>query len=137
MSSIRRQVTIDAAPRAIWGALTTGDGLAGWLCDEARVDARTGGRVVLKMEADDGSPIEQTGVLLTCRPTSKLEIAWDKASQGPWKGTTTTFSVARDGEESVVNLVHAGSLLENADTRTRLDTDWRRALTALRDTLEG
>lgn len=136
MPSIRRQVTIEAAPRAVWSALTTGEGLAGWLCDEARVDARAGGRVVLKLEDDAGNPVEQTGVLLTCRPTSKLEISWDKASSGPWKGTTTTFSVARDGEETVVNLLHAGSLLDDEPTRAQVDTDWRRSLTALRDHLE-
>lgn len=137
MSSIRRQVTIGANPRAVWTALTTAEGLGNWLVDEARIDARTGGRVVLKVENDAGDEVEETGMLLNCRPTSKLEISWDKVSRGPWKGTTTQFSVARNGEETVVNLVHAGSLFEDVAVRTEADTQWRRALNALRDHLEG
>jgi uncharacterized protein YndB with AHSA1/START domain len=136
MSSIRRQVTIAAAPRAVWQALASADGLQAWLCDEARVDPRAGGRVTVRSEGDDGEPVVDTGTLLVCRPTSKLEIAWDKTGNGPWKGTTTQFSVALDGDETVVNLLHAGSPLEDEEARGRLDTEWRRALASLRDGLE-
>lgn len=137
MPSIRRQITIDASPRSVWAALTTGDGLAGWLVDEARIDARAGGRVVLKTEDAEGNAVDETGLLVTCRPTSKIEIAWDKASKGPWKGTNTQFSVARDGEETVVNLLHAGTIFDEEAARTEADKQWRQALTALRDHLEN
>ena len=47
MPAIRRHVHIACPPRAVWRALTTADGLEKWLADEARVDGRKGGRVVL------------------------------------------------------------------------------------------
>jgi uncharacterized protein YndB with AHSA1/START domain len=132
MPAIRRQVTIETPARTAWNALTTGDGLASWLADEARVDGRVGGRVVLKM--DD---VEELGVVQAYRPTSKFEVTFDKISPGPWKGTSLAISVARDGNETVVNLVHAGSCFDDEPTREEADSTWRRALAGLRDALEG
>ncbi len=132
MSTIRRQITIEASPRAVWQALTTPNGLATWLVDEARVDARQGGRIVLKM--DD---LEETGMLLTFRPISKFEITWDKVSPGPWKGTVTEFTLTRDGKEALLNLHHSGPAFDDEAVQKEADTFWRRAFTALRDGLEG
>ena len=45
--------------------------------------------------------------------------------------------VARDGEETVVNLLHAGTIFDVEATRVEADKQWRQALTALRDHLES
>jgi uncharacterized protein YndB with AHSA1/START domain len=135
MSTIRRQISIEATPRAVWNALTTPDGLARWLGTDARVDARPGGRFVLKVD-HEGAWVEEAGLLHVCRPTARLEITWDKHSSGPWKGTLTQFQVARDGAETVLNLQHIGSALEDEALRSGLDERWRRALSTLRDQLE-
>ena len=135
MSTIRRQISIAATPRAVWNALTTADGLAGWLGSEARVDARQGGRIVVKMPSD-GETVEEAGMLHVFRPTAKLEITWDKYSQGPWKNTLTQFQVARDGKETILNVQHIGPTLEDEALRTTVDTTWKRALLTLRDGLE-
>ena len=136
MSTIRRQISIAATPRAVWNALTTTEGLAGWLGAEARVDAREGGRFVLKV-AVDGGPVEEAGILHVWRPTAKLEINWDKNSRGPWKGTLTQFQVVRDGGETMLNVQHIGSALEDETLRAQLDDRWKRALHSLRDGLEA
>jgi uncharacterized protein YndB with AHSA1/START domain len=136
MSTIRRQISIAATPRAIWNALTTPEGLAGWLGTEARVDARPGGRFVLKVESEGGR-LEEAGILHVCRPTAKLEITWDKHSQGPWKGTMTQFQVAMDDGETVLNVQQVGSALEDDALRATVDERWKRALQTLRDKLEG
>ena len=56
------QDTLAATPRAIWNALTTAEGVESWWVDEARLDARPGGRIVLMSEGDDGEPLEERGL---------------------------------------------------------------------------
>ena len=135
MSTIRRQISIAATPRAVWNALTTPDGLSAWLGTEARVDARQGGRIVMKVR-NDGDTVEEAGMLHVYRPTAKLEINWDKYSAGSWKNTLTQFQVARDGKETILNVQHIGSPLEDEALRTTVDAAWKRALLTLRDGLE-
>lgn len=137
MPAIRRQINIAASPRTVWRALTTAEGLCSWWADDARVDAREGGRIVLQSEDDDGNPVEERGIFHELRPIRKIEIAWDSSSPAPTKGTRITFQVARDGDETLVNLVHSGGgPLDDEEQREALDKTWRQALLALRDALE-
>jgi uncharacterized protein YndB with AHSA1/START domain len=136
MSTIRRQISIEASPRAIWAALTTAEGLKSWLADEATVIASVAGRFSITVEGDDG-PLTETGRFHTVRPTSTLELHFDKFSPGPWKGTALTFTTAREGAQTVVNLVHSGANFDDAAVAKQVDEDWRRALLSLRDGLEG
>ncbi len=136
MSTIRRQITIEASPRAIWAALTTVEGLKSWLADEATVIPSVAGRFSVTVEGDEG-PLTETGRFHTVRPTSKLELHFDKFSPGPWKGSALTFTTAREGEQTVVNLVHTSPGFDDPALVKQVDDDWRRALLALRDGLEG
>ncbi len=136
MSTIRRQISIEASPRAIWAALTTPDGLKSWLADEATVIATVAGRFSITIEGDDG-PLTETGRFHTVRPTSKLEMHFDKFSPGPWQSTALTFTMARQAGQTVVNLLQSGATLEDAAVAKQVDDDWRRALLSLRDGLEG
>lgn len=137
MPAIRRQIMVTAAPRRVWAALTTGDGLAQWLVDEARVDGRKGGRVVLMSEDDDGNPTEDRGIIHKWRPTSHLEITFDTVGKGPLKGTRLAFQVALDGGETRVAMVHSGALLDDPDENARLDKDWRQAMKSLQALLDS
>lgn len=137
MASIRRFIHIAAGSRAVWRMLTTAEGWTSWYADEARVDGRKGGRVVLTSEDDDGEPVEEVGTILTWRPTSKFEIRWDGNSPGATKGTVLSFSIAKEGDETRVGLVHSGGgLLEDPEARDALDKTWRQSLQGLRDCLE-
>lgn len=138
MTAIRQQINIDASPRAVWRALTTEAGVTSWWVDEARMDARAGGRVVLTSQDDEGNPLEERGIFHEIRPTRKIEIAWDSSSPAPTKGTRIEFHIARDGDETRVSVVHAGGgVLEDEAARGVLDKAWRQALHALRDALEA
>lgn len=139
MSSIRRQINITASPRAVWSALTTAEGWQGWYADEARVDARVGGRIILISDYDEeGRPIEEVGLFHTFRPTSRLEIRWDSRSQASSRGGRLSFNIARDGGETRVALVHAGGeALEDEESRAELEKTWRQAFQSLRDYLES
>lgn len=137
MSAIRRQVSIEKSPRAVWTAISTAEGLKSWLCDDATVNGAAAGRFSIVNEGDDGEPLEDSGRIHTFRPTSKLEVAFDKNSKGPWKGTHLQFTVAREGDETVMNVVHSGPAFDDEAVRAEADDTWRRALTSLRDSLEA
>jgi uncharacterized protein YndB with AHSA1/START domain len=138
MASIRQQINIDAGLREVWRALSTVDGWTSWYADDARVDPRQGGRITLSAIGDDGEPVDEVGIFLTFRPTRKLEIAWDSTSPAITKGTTISFQVARDGDETRLALVHSGGgVLEDEETRDALVNEWRQAFHALRDVLES
>ena len=100
MASIRQQINIDAGLRDVWRAISTVDGWTSWYADDARVDPRKGGRITLSAIGDDGEPVDEVGIFLTFRPTRKLEVAWDSNSPAQTKGTTISFQVARDGNET-------------------------------------
>ena len=110
-----------------------------WLADEARIDARKGGRIVLIGEDDEGNPVEERGIIHRWRPTSHLEIAWDNIGSFPTRGTQLTFQLALDGGETRLSLVHSGSsdILEDEELRSQLDTDWRRAFKSLQSKLDA
>lgn len=137
MSAIRDQISIAAPHRDVWNALTTEAGLISWWVDRARLEARKGGRVVLWSEGDDGE-IEERGMFHALRPTRKVEIAWDSTSPAPTKGTRIKFTLAQDGDETRLLLVHSGGgILEDPEERAKLERTWRQALLALRQSLEG
>jgi len=136
MPSIRQQINIAAAPRAVWAKLTTAEGLKEWLADEARANPEQGGRVVIEVEGDEGLTVEERGLFHTLRPTRKLEITWDRNSKGPWADTRLVVQLARDGEETRVAVIHSGFPEEDAERMEAQDAEWRRSLKALRSTLE-
>ncbi len=133
MSTIRRQINIDASPRSIWRALTVPEEL-GWLGTEGRVDGREGGRYQLKVE---GGAAMESGMIHEFRPTGRLEVIWDRHSEGPWKGSCTMFQVARDGKESVIHLQHINPAFTDPAIRAPVDEFWRAALLRLRDRMEA
>jgi uncharacterized protein YndB with AHSA1/START domain len=137
MPAIRQQINIAASPRVVWRALTTAEGLKSWWVDEARVDGRTGGRVVVVSEDDEGEPVEEAGVFLEFRPTRKIEIAWDSTGTLPTRGSNLQFQIATAEGETRVVLVHSGGAdMDDEDVCKALNKAWKGALRSLRDSLE-
>ncbi len=138
MAAIRQQINIAAPQRTVWNALTTSDGWKGWWADEARVEPREGGRIVLVTEDDEGKPVEERGIVHELKPTRRLEIAWDGTSPAKTKGTRLQFTISKDGDETRLALVHSGGgVLDDEAQRAVLDKEWRDALRALRESLEA
>jgi uncharacterized protein YndB with AHSA1/START domain len=135
--AIRRQVNIAAAQRAVWNALTTSEGLTSWWADEARIEPRAGGRVVIGNKNGEDQVTEERGFIHTWRPTSRLEIAFDNVGNSELKGTRLSFSLARDGDETLLAMVHSGGeALEEEGRRQALDDEWKRAFKALQSHLD-
>lgn len=136
MPAIRRQINIAAPPRAVWKVLTTPEGLTRWWATEARVEPREGGRVVVATDGE-GEAREGRGLIHTWRPTSHLEIAFDRMGDSDLKGSHVAFKLARDGDETRLTLVHSGGeALEDQVRRDSLDKAWARALTTLQSILD-
>ncbi|MBT3217593.1 MAG: SRPBCC domain-containing protein [Proteobacteria bacterium] len=137
MSAIRQQISIAAAVRTVWRALTTNDGLTSWWVDEARVDARAGGTVTLTAEDDDGNPREERGIFHSIVPTRKIEIHWDQGSPAPTCGSRIQFSLARDRGETRLSVIHSGGDVgDDEELHDLLEKEWRQSLFALRSYLE-
>jgi uncharacterized protein YndB with AHSA1/START domain len=137
MPAVRQQINIAVPVRTVWKALTTEEGVTSWWVDGARVDARPGGRIVLHSEGDDGEAVEERGMFHEVLPTRRIEIAWDGNSPAPTKGSRVEFSVARDGTETRVSVVHSGTMFDTDQIRSAADKTWKQALHALRDYLEA
>ncbi len=135
MATVRQQINIAATARVVWNALTTAEGLSSWWVDEARVDDRPGGRIVITTEDDEGAPLEEIGMFQQLRPTRKIEIKWDSNSPGPLRKTRLEFVLARDGDETRVAVIHSG-VEEDEDDNAALEKEWRQALRSLRSSLE-
>ena len=139
MASVRQQINITAGPRAVWRAFTTDDGLTSWWVDGARVEGKSGGRLVLDTEDDDGNAVQERGMYHVFRPTRAIEINFDRVPATPWAGSRVKVAIARDGGDTRVAIVHTGSseLFTDDERRGDLEREWRGALRSLRSALEG
>lgn len=141
MPAIRRQINIATAPRNVWRALTTPEGLTSWWAtageqQEVRLEPREGGRVVFFTGAGEGLA-EVRGLVHTWRPTSHLELSFDKLGGNELRGSMAAFKLARDGTETRLTLVHSGGeALEDVARRSALDKAWDKALHALQEKLD-
>ena len=136
MPAIRRQIHIACSPRAAWRALTTPEGLEKWLADDARVDGRKGGRVVLSGTSFDDE-YEASGIVHTWRPTAKFEVSWDNIGQFQGKGSHFSFQIARDGDETRLSIVHSGGeALEDEERRATMTEVWKEAFETLQALLD-
>jgi uncharacterized protein YndB with AHSA1/START domain len=140
MSAVRHQLRITAPPRTVWSAFTTEEGVCRWWAPAARVDARPGGRLVLSpAPGADGEPRpEQRGMFHECRPTRRIEIAWDASSPDPiTRGTRVQISLGQQGDETQVMILHSGEPLNDDATRSAIEAAWKADLLRLRAALEA
>lgn len=137
MSAIRHQISLEASSRTVWAALTTEAGVTSWWAEEARVDARDGGRIVLKTRMGDDL-VEERGLFHKVQPTRALEITWDGVGTSPTRGARLQLQVGRgDGETKVHVVLAGGEGLADEANRELADTFWKAALLRLRERLES
>jgi uncharacterized protein YndB with AHSA1/START domain len=94
--SVARSVELDAAPAAVWDALTEAALLGEWLADEVEIEAEPGGAIVCRYA--DGE--ERRGEVELVEEAERLAWSWWRDGDG------------RSRVELVLDAV--------ADTRTRL-----------------
>lgn len=137
MPAIRRHILIASSTRSVWNAISTPEGLSRWLVAEARLEPRSGGRVMLARIGADGLREEARGMVHKWRPTSHLEIAFDRLGDHPSRGSHVAFQVARDGDETRLSVVQSGGEnLEDDAQVALLDDRWRKDLERLQTALD-
>jgi uncharacterized protein YndB with AHSA1/START domain len=137
MIAIRKQIHIDAAPRAVWRALTTTDGALAWWADEVRIDAREGGRIVLTY-GEGEEAISLRGVFHKVQPTRAIEIKWDSTGSAPARGARLQFRIGRGDGETRLHIVLSGGegLSDDEEAWQAASDDWETRLKVLRSGLE-
>lgn len=130
MFDILHRVAVEnTPPEAVFRALTTIDGLAGWWTTDTRGDAAEGG--VIEFRFPPG------GFDMKVLETSSAErVRWQVVA-GPdeWVGTTVEWSLRRDGDWTVVLFKHAG-WSEQVEFMHHCSTKWATYLMSLKALLE-
>jgi uncharacterized protein YndB with AHSA1/START domain len=98
--AIEREIVIDAPPSDVWAIVTEAQHLAGWFSDEAEIDLRSGGRMLLTWHGHGA----YEGRVETVDPPRLFAFSWQ----------------TREAEFSEANSTLVVITLEPEETRTRL-----------------
>jgi uncharacterized protein YndB with AHSA1/START domain len=86
--TIEREIAIDAPPSVVWAIVTEAQHLAGWFSDEAEIDLRPGGRMLLTWRQH--GPYE--GRVETVDPPHTFAFRW-QTREGEFSDTNSTLVV--------------------------------------------
>ena len=100
---LHRIGTETPTPEAVYGALTTVDGLAGWWTDDVQGSSEVGGVLEFRFPPVGGFDME---VLDT---TAQSHVAW-RVVGGPeeWIGTTIDWTIRQEDDWTIVLFKHEG-----------------------------
>ncbi|MFE5293998.1 SRPBCC domain-containing protein [Isoptericola sp. NPDC056618] len=127
---LHRIATTTATPQAMYDALTTVDGLAGWWTQDTTGDAGLGGKVEFRFP--DGGFVMEVEEL---RPSER--VVW-RVVDGPeeWVGTTVEWDLRQDGGWTVLLFAHRG-WREPVEFMHHCSTKWATFLQSLKALVEG
>lgn len=130
MLEIDHEIRIEATPEEVFAALSTRDGLAAWHTPNVTGSGDVGGEWVMTFT---GRPEFGWEVIASEAPR---RVAW-RCTRGPGDsvGTTATFTLAADGDRTLVELQHAGWPGTHGNFR-KCNTLWGVLLHHLRDYAE-
>lgn len=134
MSKIARYLRVKGATSALYGALSTQEGLAGWWTRTCSADASVGGEarfsfrrgeVVFSMRIDALDP--NRAVRWTCV---------ENRSMPGWEGTTVSFTLTpKEDGETEISFVHDG-WVEETEWFEHTSDGWDYFLKSLKDYVE-
>jgi uncharacterized protein YndB with AHSA1/START domain len=104
---ISREVVIDAPPDVVWSIVTEPRHVARWFSDEADIDLRPGGAMLLTWH---GHGAYQARVE-TVDPPHRFTFRWlRRENNEPGEGTSTLveFTLAREGSGTRLRVVESG-----------------------------
>ena len=133
MVDILHRVGITTPQDAVYRALTTTDGLAGWWTRDVRGDGDAGGVLQFRFE---GAP-EPGGFdmsVLEAKPSER--VLWEVVA-GPeeWIGTQVSWDLRTDGDYTIIMFAHRG-WREPVDFMYHCSTKWATFLMSLKSFLE-
>jgi uncharacterized protein YndB with AHSA1/START domain len=132
MEQIRHRVGIEAEPRRVYDAIATREGGTRWWTRDVAGDDAVGGRLTFTF----GSP-ERAAVMELVELAPPSRVVW-RCVDGPaeWIGTTITFDLRPDGDETVVLFTHDG-WREPVEFMHHCTTAWGYFLLSLKHAVEG
>ena len=137
---ISREVVIDAAPEDVWAIVTEPRHVARWLSDEAEIDLRPGGAMLLTWHGHGAYRAR----VETVDPPRAFAFRWLLREPGePGDGTLVRITLAPEGAGTRLRVVESGfqSLSWAEEDKSRYADEnaqgWIRELDELRDYATG
>lgn len=134
MADILHRVGIKASTKAVYQALATPEGVAGWWTRDSRGDSEVGGTLVFRFHADgvDIGGFEMK--ILELDPSTR--VRW-QVLDGPeeWIGTTIAFDLKQEDDYSIVLFKHEG-WKEPVEFMHHCSTKWAIFLMSLKSLVE-
>ncbi len=136
---IERTVTLTRAPREVWQALTTADGLSAWFGERASIDLRPGGTATMTFAS--GMTVEMR--VERVEEPSVFAYTWrlpDLPEDDP-RRTYVEFTLEPDQDGTVLRVVETGFAQLPAETRRQTydshSEGWARELAELAEHFDG
>ncbi len=130
MPDILHKVAIKASPNAVYRALTTLEGLAGWWTADTTGDCNVGGAILFRF--GDRGRIEMKVIELV----PNRRVLW-QVTGGPesWIGTKVSFDLSQDGDYTAILFKHAG-WKEPSEFMHACSTKWAMFLMSMKSLFE-
>ena len=134
MVDILHRVGIKASVDAVYKALATREGLAGWWTTDTQGDSKVGGTLKFRFTRDGKELGGFDMKVLELQPGRR--VLW-QVVEGPaeWVGTRIGFDLKRDGDYSIVLFKHQG-WKEPAEFMHHCSTKWAIYLMSLKALVE-
>ena len=136
---IERTVTLTRAPREVWLALTTADGLSAWFGEQASIDLRPGGAATVTFAG--GTTVDMR-VERVEEPTV-FAYTWQLPNlpEDDPRRTYVEFTLEPDGDGTLLRVVETGFAQLPVDTRREIydshNQGWSRELAELAEHIYG
>jgi uncharacterized protein YndB with AHSA1/START domain len=135
--AIEREIVIDAPPTVVWSIVTEAQHLAGWFSDEAEIDLRSGGRMLLTWHGHG----TYEGRVETVDPPRLFAFRWQarEAEFSETNSTLVVMTLEADESRTRLRVVESGfaNLPLSDDARARYTDEntkgWLTELDELRD----
>ena len=123
---------VEAAPTAVYYALTNGAAMREWLCTNSQVSTRVGGRLYLYWQQG----YYASGEFQELVADEKVVYSWQGRMETAV--STVTFTLEPDVDSTIVNLIHSGLPAgeDAAQMRQGLKEGWEAGMANLKAVLE-
>ena len=136
MPDIIHRIGMKAPAAAVYDAVATAQGVAGWWTRETTSTANAGGKVNVRFLHEDGLEIGQMDFEMT-RLEPHRAVTWRMLAGPPeWLGTEVTFDLAEDGDMTILNFGHR-NWKEPVEFMGHCSMKWAVFLMSLRDLVES
>lgn len=134
MVDIAHRVGIRSSAAAVYDAVATRQGVAGWWTEETSGAGEVGGTLTARFAAGGAEIGRMVMKVLELRPGAG--VLW-RVLEGPpeWIGTTIRFDLAQEGDQCIVLFTHAG-WAERVEFLHHCSTKWAVFLLSLKALVE-